>query len=127
MRDFAWQVSALVTLLIPMGLLLLVTAGTGYAQTFDPISAHDALLAEAEGYFKAAGGTGGQGGSPQLLIPNNRVRDQLADRPDERRPSRRCRRGIDGRLLEVLQILEEIQEGLEEEPTEEMYDHSRTE
>ena len=33
------------------------------AQTFDPISAHDALLAEATGAFAHAGGTGGQGGS----------------------------------------------------------------
>jgi len=46
-----------------ISLLVLVTAGTGYAQAFDPISAHDALLAEATGAFAHAGGTGGQGGS----------------------------------------------------------------
>ncbi len=30
---------------------------------FDPVAAHDQLLTEATGYFKHAGGTGGQGGS----------------------------------------------------------------
>ncbi|MGH8532229.1 MAG: Ig-like domain-containing protein, partial [Gammaproteobacteria bacterium] len=31
--------------------------------SFDPVAAHNALLTEATGYFKQAGGTGGKGGS----------------------------------------------------------------
>ncbi len=32
------------------------------SEAFDPISAHTAMLSESEGYFKHAGGTGGEGG-----------------------------------------------------------------
>jgi len=50
-----------------MRLLLLtaVVAGTWtpLVLAFDPVAAHDQLLTEATGYFKHAGGTGGQGGS----------------------------------------------------------------
>ena len=46
-----------------ISLLVLLTAGSGHAEAFDPISAHDGLLAEAAGYFALAGGTGGKGGS----------------------------------------------------------------
>ena len=46
-----------------LGLLVLVTTASGDAQAFDPINAHDGLLAEATGYFAFAGGTGGKGGN----------------------------------------------------------------
>ena len=42
-------------------LILLISIGAS-AHAFDPVAAHTALLNEAEGAFKAAGGTGGQGG-----------------------------------------------------------------
>ncbi len=56
--------------------LLLLTAvvvgtWTPLVLAFDPVAAHDQLLTEATGYFKHAGGTGGQGGSVYYITNLN--------------------------------------------------------
>jgi len=69
MRNLKWFYCGIVTTCIVGGVYW--GGGSVHATDLDVNLAHDTLLAEATGYFKHAGGTGGKGGSVYFVTNLN--------------------------------------------------------